>query len=78
MGPDRSLRQMSAAVTFATAHVARPGDADGGDGLDWKHLAGAPTLVLFMVGLAMLPGPTHVKLVPADRSRIVALIESDE
>ncbi len=36
------------------------------------------TLVLFMVGLAMLPGPTHLKLSPADRSRIVALIESDE
>jgi uroporphyrin-III C-methyltransferase len=36
-----TLRGVSASVTFATAHL------DGG-APDWVHLAGAPTLVLFM------------------------------
>lgn len=36
-------RGMAASVTFATGHRA-------GEELDWAHLAGAPTLVLFMAG----------------------------
>jgi hypothetical protein len=36
------------------------------------------TIALFLVSLAMLPGPAPKKLGGADESRIVALIESDE